>query len=99
MDNLLKELKTFESWNFTSNVEMLEQYKSKNLFKNAVIKNKVVKISCMANDLLIDNNGGVIWENVELLKTQGYSVFPKEQDRFGWLIGCIKCSKGSITFG
>jgi len=99
MDILLKELKGFDAWNFTSSVEMLDSYKSTNPFKTAVIKRKVMKISVLAEELLIDIDGQLMWDHIEMLEDEGYNVFPYEQDRFGWLIGCIKSSKGIITFG
>ena len=48
--------------------------------------------------LTIDNNYG----NIQLLKDAGYSIYPGERDRFGWLTGWIKMKnrKGKqILFG
>jgi transketolase len=33
------------------------------------------------------------------LQKHNYYVYPGEQDRFGWLTGCIDTSKGTIVYG
>lgn len=38
-------------------------------------------------------------ENMEYIRKKGYPIFPGEQDRFGWLTGCIQLKKGIIIFG
>jgi hypothetical protein len=38
-------------------------------------------------------------EHLRVLKQHGIEVFPGEQDRFGWLTGCIQLSRGQIVFG
>ena len=48
----------------------------------------------LANEHLADN-----YDNIHLLKKNGYNVFAGEQDRFGWLTGCIQLKKGIIVFG
>lgn len=53
----------------------------------------------LAEEALIDNNGGCLWDNHEVLADAGFSVFPGERDRFGWLTGCIQTKKGIIVFG
>jgi hypothetical protein len=55
--------------------------------------------SGLANDALIDDNGQNIWDNHEILADAGFSVFPGERDRFGWLTGCIQTKKGIIVYG
>ena len=55
-------------------------------------------VSC-ADVALIDNDGHNIWENIEILRDHGFSVFAGEQDRFGWLSGCIQTKKGIIVYG
>jgi len=52
-----------------------------------------------ATDALIDENGHCIWDNHDILAEHGFSVFPGERDRFGWLIGCIQTKKGIIVYG
>jgi len=38
-------------------------------------------------------------ENMNYIQQKGFSIFPGEQDRFGWLTGCIKLKNGIIIFG
>lgn len=33
------------------------------------------------------------------LETYGYELYPVEQDRFGWVLGGLSTSKGTIVFG
>lgn len=33
------------------------------------------------------------------LHTYGYELYPVEQDRFGWVLGGLSTSKGTIVFG
>lgn len=37
--------------------------------------------------------------NISLIKQAGFDVYAGEQDRFGWLSGCIQLKKGTIVFG
>jgi hypothetical protein len=53
----------------------------------------------LANELLVTESGACNWENHEILKKQGFLVYPGEQDRFGWLTGCIETKKGILVFG
>jgi len=62
-------------------------------------RDEVNEIIELANTVLIDDSGKNIYENHEYLKTFGYWVFPGEQDRFGWLTGCIQTKKGVIVYG
>ena len=36
---------------------------------------------------------------IQEIKNAGFDVFPGEQDRFGWLTGCIEMKRGIIMFG
>ena len=42
--------------------------------------------------LTIDNNYG----NIQLLKDAGYSIYPGERDRFGWLTVWIKMKNRKV---
>lgn len=53
----------------------------------------------LAESVLISSSGRVDWDTVEILREYGYYVFPLERDRFGWLIGGIATTKGTISFG
>ncbi len=59
----------------------------------------VINATSLAEHVLITNNGHTDWEQVEILRTHGYCVYPLEKDRFGWLIGGIATKKGTVAFG
>jgi hypothetical protein len=61
-----------------------------------ITNNEINNLAC---DCLIDSNGRCIWENHDVLREAGFQVFPGEQDRFGWLTGCIQTKKGIIVYG
>jgi hypothetical protein len=61
-----------------------------------ITNNEINNLAC---DALIDSNGRCIWENHEVLGEAGFQVFPGEQDRFGWVTGCIQTKKGIIVYG
>lgn len=63
---------------------------------NNKLVNQIIELAC---ELLVSPIGECNWTNIAQLTDQGYSVFPGEKDRFGWLTGCIKTKKGIITFG
>jgi hypothetical protein len=58
--------------------------------------NKIIDLALL---LFIDNGGHVDYDNIIEVKKYGISIFPLEQDRFGWLIGGIQTKKGIISFG
>lgn len=51
------------------------------LYNNAV---------ALCDDYLITNGGQCNWENIWILRNNGYSVFPGDSDSFGWLTGCVR---------
>jgi len=53
----------------------------------------------LANELLITEDGSCNWENHDILKKEGFHVYAGEQDRFGWLTGCIQTNKGILVYG
>ncbi len=59
----------------------------------------VYNAACIATSVLIDEGGSCEWENITILKDNGFYVFPLEKDRFGWLIGGISTNKGIISYG
>lgn len=59
----------------------------------------VQQASYLAAEILISPYGHVLWDTVNQIRNSGYSVFPLEKDRFGWLIGGIATKKGTIAFG
>lgn len=48
---------------------------------------------------LITARGGCDWAAIDRVKAAGYSVYPGEQDSFGWLTGCIRTPKGVLMYG
>jgi hypothetical protein len=59
----------------------------------------VAEAGNIADAILITIKGGIDWDAVDLINDHGYSVFPLERDRFGWLLGGIATKKGIISFG
>ena len=53
----------------------------------------------LATYALIKENGERNFENEFKLVNKGYSVFPLEEDRCGWLVGGILTPKGIIAYG
>lgn len=39
------------------------------------------------------------YEKINYIQQKGFPIFPGDQDRFGWLTGCIQLKKGIIIFG
>lgn len=40
------------------------------------------------------------FKNIVTVREAGFDVYPGEQDRFGWLVGCIELKRGGvIMFG
>lgn len=88
MDNFINLLKKLEADNDIKVADILD-YDVPN----------VSVISIMAESLLINESGHCNWENIEIMKKEGYYVFPLERDSFGWLIGGISTNKGVIAYG
>jgi hypothetical protein len=59
----------------------------------------ITEIKSIANTLLITDDGKCNWYNIEKLIDNSIEVFPVELDRFGWVIGGIRTTKGIITYG
>lgn len=66
---------------------------------NSQYSNEITEIINIANTVLIDENGNNIYEYEEYLRSNGFNIFAGEQDRFGWLSGCIQTKKGIIVYG
>ena len=39
------------------------------------------------------------FKNIVTIRKAGFHVYAGEQDRFGWLTGCIEMKRGIIVFG
>jgi hypothetical protein len=92
IDNMIHLLETIEKTDLPDN-------SMQNLNTIDCIREIINKLLPLANTLLIDDNGINVWENHDLLDTHGFRVFPGEQDRFGWLTGCIQTKKGFVVYG
>jgi hypothetical protein len=55
----------------------------------------IIELAC---ELLIDENGNNT-RYVDVLRKNGFGVFPVERDSVGWLLGAIRTSKGDIIYG
>jgi hypothetical protein len=99
MELLIKHLISLESWNFVSKSRFLNNYKSKNKFKEALIHFKLHKILILCNELLISESGKPNYKNIDILEMNRFSVGSGEVDSFGWLTGIVETDKGNILFG
>lgn len=59
----------------------------------------VIAVKYLANKHLIGDDGHPDRNNMDVISTAGFPIFPGEQDRFGWLTACIELSRGIIMFG
>ena len=59
----------------------------------------VQKAILLANVCLITNEGRTNFQNIGVLRKEGFNVSPGETDSFGWLSGIIHTRKGQIVFG
>ena len=54
----------------------------------------------LAEKVLITDNGHCNWKNIDILKDEGFDVYPMESDSWGWLLACIELPCGrTITYG
>ena len=57
------------------------------------------KLSAEACEYLISSDGSVNYLNKKILEENGFKVYPKEKDLFGWLIGAIRRNNRELMFG
>ena len=82
--NLLNEIESDTTIEINNNF-----YKTSHPLVNAVIY--------LANHYLITEEG---YYAIQQIIKAGFDIYPGEQDRFGWLTGCIKLNNGGIiVFG
>ena len=62
-------------------------------------KDSIHKAIQYADEALITDQGRCDWEAIQMLNDEGYEVFAGEQDRWGWLTGCIQTTKGRLVYG
>lgn len=85
MDELIAKLEELYSKDVEENSEYYEE-EGEWYFKDYAQRD----VELLANELLIGSGGSCNWENVNLLRSSGYNVFPGDRDSFGWLVGCIQ---------
>lgn len=56
-------------------------------------------IKTLLADLLITPGGNLNWDAKDVLHSFGFTIYPVEQDRSGWILGAVITNKGDITFG
>jgi len=59
----------------------------------------ISEISDLACQLFITQSGACNGDAIAEVGNYGISIFPLEQDRFGWLMGGIETKKGIIAYG
>ena len=59
----------------------------------------VLEASDIAETVLITSTGHCNGGAIEVLRQNGYGVFPIERDSFGWLIGGISTKVGILIYG
>lgn len=100
LDNLITMLKLIDESDLPD-----VKYEDGDVYLSNVVKthekykeliNKLVEI---ADQALIDDEGHCVWESILEVKSYGYQVFAGEQDRWGWLTGCIQTKKGLLVYG
>lgn len=53
----------------------------------------------LSDQILIGDDGHPDRYNIDQVAYGGYSIYPGEMDRYGWLSGCIELKNGIIIFG
>ena len=90
MEKLLSTLRAIENVDYIEPKRYLTDDKPQELVKEAVN---------LADKVLITNGGKPNFDNINVIRENGFDVFPGEKDSFGWLTGCIRTAKGIIVFG
>ena len=85
MDELLEHLKQLYEESEDNSYYYEEEHST--YFKNSKLSDECI---CLANMYLVTSNGGCNWDNIYILRDNGYKVFAGERDSFGWLTGCIR---------
>lgn len=57
------------------------------------------KLESWANELFITESGRPNYNNISIMRKNGFNVGPGEADSFGWLTGVITTKKGKLVFG
>lgn len=60
---------------------------------------EISEIEYLLERVCITSDGSIDHDVVETMRKKGYPIYPVERDSFGWLIGGVLTTKGTITFG
>ena len=63
------------------------EYDGNVYFENNDIVNEAISL---CDEKLIANGGLCNWDNIRILRNNGYRVYAGEKDGFGWLTGCVQ---------
>lgn len=88
-------------------IKLKELFDAKDDFYTIIDKgHKLVEYNTEANELsleaceyLICSDGSVNYSNKKILENNGFKVYPKEKDSFGWLVGAIGKNNRELIFG
>lgn len=75
-------------------LKKIDEDESINIDDNVLV-NAVIYLA----DEYLTGEDGESRGNIEYIKKAGFDIFAGEQDRFGWLTGCIQLKRGIIVFG
>ena len=73
-------------------LKMIDEDETIDIENHTIVK----AVIYLADDYL---TGDENFKNIVTIRESGFDVYPGEQDRFGWLIGCIQLKRGVIMFG
>lgn len=80
-------LKTLEKLYAIQGNSYVSEYDGRTYFEDDDV---AYEAEALCNEKLITNNGLCNWENIRVLRDNGYRVFAGEKDSFGWLTGCVQ---------
>jgi hypothetical protein len=84
MERLLKALE--ELYAIQDNGRVCD-YDGKTYFESNEVTSAVI---CLCDEKLITEGGRCDWDNIDVLRKNGYRVFAGDRDSFGWLTGCVQ---------
>lgn len=84
METLLKKLDELYSMRDNSSTS---DYDGQEYFDSSDVVDEVERLCC---EKLITAGGLCNWDNIRILRSNGYDVFAGERDSFGWLTGCVQ---------
>lgn len=85
-------------------VALIKELESSDLEERPYLANtdhpNVAKIALLLEDIFITTGGHMNYDlKDKFMSAYGYELYPVEHDRWGWILGGLQTSKGTITFG